>query len=460
MRDRKRTIEKRERVTMKRTLITVGEIVLLSLLALQAVQSNDSKGNVRAASSSKTALPRTPLTASEIAGAWPNLPSAKELYDSGSCLIIDLRYAGKQSKLAYGLPDELPGELPDPNSPAVYDMSSEIANYTSDDPIIDLGVIVHNNPHIWLEYNSSIWVQVPSSYLQTFVQPYATAVQQILNAHLHSTSQPGNQTTWAVGEYDDPRDISGSNPITGAISYGEWTRDFLPADDDPDVYAAVDVLSILTSDGYFLQSGMMLEYQWGEHPKSIAVDVWRNNTPWYEYWYTPWVSPPNLTVMYNLYMRKTGNYWNFYWNNTLFHQLQDAGTSTIVVGNQSNACVESNQFNQGNWTNFYTFIGDVQDSTIPFYCLPAIGFYYSNRWHPIWTGDTCPAAYAYNASAGLAGWEPWPGGVGNHEPPVWGTKSIGVVGSSREVFEVFYAKNTSSFSHQGALLWSKGPWSP
>lgn len=236
-------------------MITLGGILLLSLLALSPIQLNSAKGNSTATGNSSTAVMSTPLTASEIAAAWPNLPSAKALYDAGHYIMVDLRYAGKQVPHVNGFPE---GD-PDPNYPTVYNASSLIANCTSDDTLINLGITVHNDPHIWLEYNSSVYVEVPASYLQTSVQPYATAVQQILNAHALSAGAPSPQQqpppNWALGLYDNPHDASGSYPVTGAISYGEWTRDNFPAT------IGVDVLSVQTSTHYGLQNVMQLKSQ-------------------------------------------------------------------------------------------------------------------------------------------------------------------------------------------------------
>jgi hypothetical protein len=252
---------------MKRALITVSLLMMLAfgLLALPQIQLS---GRAQSAGL---------LTPSEIAVAWPNLPSAKSLYDTGSCLMVDLRYAGKQSIMANGLP----GELPDPNSPTVCDPSSLIANYTSNDPIINLGIIVQNDPHIWLQYNSSVWVEVPASYLQTSVEPYATAVQQILNAHLPNVSASPSldqaaPPTWAVGEYDNPSDITGANLTTGAISYGEWTRNTLGSSASD--YTAVDVLSLETTTTpyhYVLQDAMML----GQNIMYLEINIWNMTNP-------------------------------------------------------------------------------------------------------------------------------------------------------------------------------------
>ena len=427
------------------------------LLNADIITANDNPSN-------NVLVGATPLTANEIATAWPHLPNATELYNSGKCIVLDLRYAGKQSAIENGFPSGLPDE----NSPTIYNMTSAIANYTSNDPIIELGTVVQNDPHIMLEYNSSIYVEVPPSYLQTTVQPYATAIQQLTNARLPSltdtsTQTPQTQSTWAAGEYDDPSQISGSNPITGSITYGEWTQNTLGSSSS--YYTAVDVLSVLTSDGYWLQDAMMIN----QNGFYIEYNVWLNGNLQPIQTYTPWTAhgwTPSLNTYYNTFVQKQGNYWDFCWNYSTFYQLQDTGTSTIVVGNQSNACVESNDFNQNDWTYpavFSTCIGGDYTTGGVNYCLPAAGFYYNNNWYPLNHGDNCPAAYVWNASKAMSGWtgiSSWPnggpGGTGQGPPPVWGgTTSIGVRNPyplTKEILQVYY----NGKANQGYQLWSEG----
>lgn len=440
---------------MKRALITISLLMMLAF-GLHALTPIQLSGRAQS-----TGL----LTPSEIAAAWPNLPSAKELYDTDS-LMIDLRYAGKQSTLANGLPG---GLLPDPNSQTVYDMSSLIANYSSDDPIFDFGIIVQNNPHIWLQYNSTVWVEVPAKYLQTSVEPYATAVRQILNARKPDAivSQAANASHWAVGEYDNPFDITNGARTMGIISYGEWTQPTLGS--DPSYYTGVDVLSVLTISNYWLQDVMALT----QSGMNLAINIWNgtDRSLTFAQTFTPWVShgwTPSLNTMYNLYMTKIGSMWYFCWNNSLFYAYGDPkglGPALVYdIGNQSNACVESNDFVQSDWTGFNTLIGNYTYSNGAYHCLPAIGFYFNNNWYPVNVGDPCPAAYEYNASHWVDGWFPWPLGTGNHQPPVWvggTTYSIGEgTASNKEEFGVLYTCMQSFFSRQGKQLWSKGSWSP
>jgi len=104
------------------------------------------------------------LTNSQIEKSWPNLPSAKQLYEKDVCMVVDLRYSGKQASLM----DDI---LPDPESPTVFDVASSIANYTTTTIDCHSGALKVNAPQVWLQYNSSVWVKVPSKYLQTATTP-------------------------------------------------------------------------------------------------------------------------------------------------------------------------------------------------------------------------------------------------------------------------------------------------
>jgi hypothetical protein len=445
---------------MKKTPVKIIATLLLCLFMfsmVDVINAHAITGNDNVGDSILSAV--TPLTASEIATAWPQLPTATELYDARQCIVIDLSYAGKQMATNNGLP----GALPDQNSPTTYNMSSAIVNCTSNDPIIDLGVIIQNDPHIWLEYNSSIWVEVPPSYLQTSVQPYATAVQQIMNARLpnatspsenatSSSETPQTQSTWAAGEYDDPSQMG--SDITGSLSYGEWTQNTLGSNSND--YTAVDVLSMYTCDGLWLQDAMMI----GQSGFYIEDNVWVNEQVLPFSHYTPWTGngwTPSLNTMYSLFIQKQGNEWDFGWDMAVFYQYPASSGDYITVGNQSNACVESNDFTQKDWSGFWTCIGGDTSSGGVLYCLPAIGFYYGGNWVPTYVGDNCPAAYAYTASAALYGWEPWPGGTGGGPPPNWSGTSFAITdpySPYKEIFEVSYGGT----AHQGTQLWSEGAW--
>lgn len=103
---------------------------------------------------------KIPLTNEQIKATWPNLPTAKQLYENEGGLVIDLRYCGKQVS-------SMNDDLPDPDSPTVIDMASNIVNCTTSIPNFLHGGIMYNVPQIWLQYNNSIWIKVPLKYLTT-----------------------------------------------------------------------------------------------------------------------------------------------------------------------------------------------------------------------------------------------------------------------------------------------------
>lgn len=144
--------------------------LLLSCVAVTLIQSIEADSDASDCGSSVLCL-TTPLASSEIAAAWPNLPTAQQLFNSDYAVLVNTSALGNLSST-----NSPPN--PHPNDPKVDLTISDIANYTSPDIISSYG-IVNNVPHIWLQYNSTVWVQVPTTDLNTTVQPYASAIQQL-----------------------------------------------------------------------------------------------------------------------------------------------------------------------------------------------------------------------------------------------------------------------------------------
>ena len=118
----------------------------------------DSISNVNTVDLSNVSYEHIPLTDSEIKAVWPNLPTAKQLYEEGICLIYDSRYSGKRASMNDGLPD--------PNSPTIIPMSLFVNNYTTSDIRGLKKGITTNSAHIWLQYNNTVWVLVPQTCLK------------------------------------------------------------------------------------------------------------------------------------------------------------------------------------------------------------------------------------------------------------------------------------------------------
>jgi len=136
-------------------LLTLTLLVLISATPLIQTNAIDSSTDDVVEMGQKI-----PLTNDQIKAKWPNLPTAKQLYENEGGLVIDLRYCGKQVS-------SMNEALPDPNSPTVIDVTSTIVNCTTTVADYLNGGLRVNSPQIWLQYNSSIWIQVPLKYLTT-----------------------------------------------------------------------------------------------------------------------------------------------------------------------------------------------------------------------------------------------------------------------------------------------------
>jgi hypothetical protein len=335
------------------------------------------------------------------------------------------------------------------NSPSYINASSVVANCTSTTLNYQTGQYVYNLPTIWLQYNSTIWVQVPYDALQTSAQPYATAISQVTN-QAPSNSPMVSSTTWSIGEYDNPQDITGSYPVEGAVSYGEWTKNSFGAESAD--YLGTDVLSVYTNDNLWIQAIMQVT----PSGLSLYYNIWNFNTHTYSVPSQPITVPgsPNLNQLYNLFIQYSGNNWELFWNQINFYQFQDTNPGErIVTGAQSNVVIESNDITQSDFNGYSTTFGGTYLYNGNTYYLPAIGFLYNNNWGPINSGNTAPAAYTYVGGNSLAGWTPGPGGTGQGPPPNWSGTTIGLTQLQREQFKVGIGQPAGS---EGSLIWSKG----
>jgi hypothetical protein len=168
-----------------------------------------------------------PLTNEQIKEKWPNLPSAKQIYENDFCVSIDLRYFGKQVSSI----DEV---FPDPDSKALFDVTSQISNYTTTSR--DL-VTVSN---IWLQYDSNIWVQVPYIYLYSEVSD--TAI---------TSNSATRSSNWGVGMYANPQTTAGTYGVEGVCSFGQFKSNTFGTGNE----FISTVLNAGTT-GYFYQLGM------------------------------------------------------------------------------------------------------------------------------------------------------------------------------------------------------------
>jgi len=134
-----------------------GLLLILTLLVISATPLIQATAIDSSTTDEVRLGQKIPLTDSEINARWPDLPTAQEIYNNG-CLVIDLRYCGKQvSSMNDGLPD--------PDSPKVIDIELIIVNCTMDIPDYLHGGIMLDVPQIWLQYDNTTWIQVPMNTL-------------------------------------------------------------------------------------------------------------------------------------------------------------------------------------------------------------------------------------------------------------------------------------------------------
>jgi hypothetical protein len=135
-----------------------GLLFTLTLLVISATPLIQATATDSNTTDEVRLLHKVPLTDSEIKARWPDLPTAQELYSNGFCLVVDLRYCGKQVS-------SMNDDLPDPDSPTVIDIESMIVNCTMNIPNFLHGGIMRDVPIIWLQYDNTTWIQVPMNIL-------------------------------------------------------------------------------------------------------------------------------------------------------------------------------------------------------------------------------------------------------------------------------------------------------
>lgn len=372
-------------------------VVLLIMSATQVLRANALVNNI----DTVPALgQKIPLTNDQIKATWPNLPSAKQLYENEVCIVVDLRYCGKQVS-------SMEAALPDPDTPTVIDIASTIVNCTTTVPNLMHGGRV-TSPQIWLQYNSSIWVQVPLKYLKTASAPNG-AVQQV-------------EETWAVGMYANPQEITGSYDIWGVCTFGQWNWETFGTSG---MWLATNVLTVCSSNIAY-QEAMMLD----PIGRRIMYNLWNINTgELIGQGGSQYITNAITGNLYNMYIRyATGVGWQMWWNWTLMGTISGDPSTRVRTGSQANVVVESNDFTKDHFSGFSTNIG----GTYSGYPLCAAIYLYNGNWKPSITGDYAPAGYTYLGGTWLNG--VW---IGNKPPPsTWGNLNIGQASSQRERFTI------------------------
>ena len=388
---------------MKR-ILSIAAILFLSILITSTIPFS----NVTAANSDNAVdlSKKVPLTNDKINAAWPKLPTAAELWSSGSVYWIDTRVDNTQF------------------------LHATPTNYTSDTPNLFRGGITRNMPHIWLQYNATIWVQVPINLLQTSRQGSSGGGAQPLTAGLN----------WAYGLYANPAQISYPNDLYGAFTFGHFASDVYSPPDDT-TFVCSDVLTIYNNHLWF-QLGMMTT-RYDDH--YIAIQAWSSPTDIViDAIYNP--SSVDHSALYSMYIRYSDTYtaWEFYWNQIMVNaRYTDSGYTRVKIGNQTNVAVESNDWTEENFENFNVHFGGTYGTNY----LAAVGYLRWGQWVPLYSTDHVPAAYvAFGGGSNCPPGCTW--NIGETSPPIsW----MGIQSTVREQMDVGYSYTGLN---KNTLLWS------
>jgi len=384
-------------------LLTLTLLVLISatpLIQANAINSSTDDG--------AELWQDVPLTNDQIKATWPNLPTPKQLYENEGGLVIDLRYCGKQVS-------SMDEALPDPNSPTVFDVTSIIVNCTTTVPDYLHGGLDVNSPHIWLQYNSSIWIQVPSKYLQTTITSKETKQQT---------------ETWAVGMYANPQQIAGSYDVWGVCTFGQWNSETFGTSGS---YVGTNVLTVCSNN-----MGYQFAMQLNPVGRAVVYNIWDLSMVY--------ITDANTGQLYNMYIRyDTSSGWQGWWNQTLYWTYTADTSTRVRTGNQVNVVVESNDFIANHFSGFYTNIGGIQSG----YNLCATVYLFNGNWKPLVSGDYAPAGYTYLGGQSLNGVT-----IGDQAPPSnWSDLNIGQTTSYRGRFTVGVGRPQRVY---GYTLWTYG----
>jgi hypothetical protein len=404
---------------MKTEITKISVILLAVLLAFSSMQMISVKALDADVYSALPELDqKIPLTRAQIEATWPKLPSAKQLYDNEVCVVIDLRYCGKQVA-------SMDESLPDPNSKPVIDMTTMIVNCTTTIADYVGGGVKVSTPQIWLQYDSNIWVMVPSKYLETATPP-AGLVQRA-------------GSTWAVGMYANPQAITGSSDVWGVCTFGQFNSATFGSSGS---YLGTAVLTVC-SNNFGYQEVMQLS----PSGRSIVYNVWDLNT-------NKMVGAASLAVtattgqLYNLYIRyntSPSGAWQMWWNQILMWTVTGDTSTRVKTGNQANVVVESNDFTSSDFSGFSTNIGGTQSGTP----LCAAVYLFNGNWAPSATGHAAPAGFTYLGGQTVGGIS-----IGNPAPHSnWSSLNLGQTSSLRERFTV--GAGLTQRTH-GFTLWTAG----
>lgn len=362
-------------------------MILVCLLSIAVMQITLTTKFTSAQTDGNGSAISVPLTNVQINAAWPNLPTAQQLWNSTTKCWIDTDQEGANAG---------------PIENCTYNVLSSLGDQGYEP----------NVPSIWLQYNTSVWIQIPVNLLQDTTQVPTYQRQQ--------APSPQQTETWALGLYTNPSQIAGSSVVGGAVSTAIWGNNFKPSSSDD--YLHWDVLTAF--DGtYFWQVTMTTSESQG-----TLVTMQGYNTAYQLIYYRPYSESITPGTFYNSYIRYNSNInptgWQFYWNfNSLGVQISD-GQTQMTVGNQPSVAIESNDLITTDFTNFNTHIGSIYNwgnGTETY--EPAIAFLFNGAWQPYLMTDHVPAAYVYwgGSYCPTPNWGQYY--VGNTDPYNWMSES-------------------------------------
>jgi hypothetical protein len=366
---------------MKTATKYLGTALIIGLLVLSANQllctDAIANSNMQAeASGSSIYLGSKPLTNSEISSQWPNLPNAKQLMTADIYIFRDSRdYSDQQY------------------------FNSTIANCTSDGINSYLGGVTHNIPNIWLQYNDTIWVEVPQTYFAA-TQNLSTG-RSPNRENLVSPMITTPTSTWALGLYADPSNVSGSNSVSGTASFGEWQSGWNSGNTGD--YVISPIVSVMPQGTTYMLQEFMCEvdnnsYHYiGQNVIDLSTDP-----PTY-YRQIAYLAPSAAAsnTLYNLYVKNNSTDhmdWDLCWNWTtdVCHVGFSVAHPYITTGNQPSVEFETSEttsthFISGYVSNIggnYTYGGQT-------YYEAAVGYLFGGNWVPQYSTDHVPYAKVY-----------------------------------------------------------------
>jgi hypothetical protein len=150
-----------------------------------------------------------PLSNSQIAESWPNLPTAKEITEAGYCYSVHgqsnwTAYVSPNSTISYSVVDLTNWDILANSTSAHVNLMMKagplrftIENCTEVNPFLFAnheGIpIVYR---IWLQYNSTIWIEVPHSLLTSTSNPPQPPTEQ--NTGFLNTNLPTSYVIFAT----------------------------------------------------------------------------------------------------------------------------------------------------------------------------------------------------------------------------------------------------------------------